>query len=249
MHSNKRRRLNDSSNVLSKPFRSPLKAKSGNHRLTNDQTNSKKDGQSASLVNDSAVRTTSRLNRLTNSNTNNVIGDVDKLQREYSALSQQLRKHRQDLDSLQQASRIRDEKQQERVDTLIVKWKAICRDVAEDLFDSTSKQIQNMGGMQVWQQQAVQAREGDWYDTKGDHSSQPACEVIDNDVDDDLDTASRDQEQSVAQVPVSSIYAAIILIKVLIKYQQHFTMDTMLHQLNINPDLLGFDASTEQWLN
>jgi len=31
--------------------------------------------------------------------------------------------------------------------------------------------------------------------------------------------------------------------------QQSFTMDVMLQQLNVDPDLLGFDTMNERWLD
>lgn len=200
MHPNKRRCLNASMNVLSKPFRSPLREKSKNHLPLNTQTGFEEHSESAASPRDETLSLPSAGQSLSAIDLKTAVDDVDKLQREYSALCQQLRRHREYLDTLQQAYKIRHGKQKEKVDELITKWKSICRDVADNLFESTSKQIQNMGGIQVWQQQAVQMPDTEWYDLKEDHSSQPVSEAHASDV----DNLNRDHEQSLTDMPVSS---------------------------------------------
>lgn len=177
--------------LLSKPFRSPLRTKSNAVSESKEAVTPQTSGTTTFDTDLKEFASTHPKTHVVST-----VDDVDKLQREYSALSLQLRKHRQDLDALEQASRIRKGKQQEKVDALTAKWKIICQDVAEDLFDSTSKQIQDMGGLRTWQQQAVQAPDTDWYDTKEDHSSQAASDLIEVDVEHEPVVQDRSSEDT-----------------------------------------------------
>ncbi|KAK5096314.1 hypothetical protein LTS08_007570 [Lithohypha guttulata] len=240
MHQAKRRRLNDTASVLSKPFRSPLKLTSKSHPSSAEATKHNVEQQ---------VRDQDAISRETNDQESNAaspkkpsvfytahhheidaksttVDDIDKLQREYAALGQELRRYRQDLDVLQQAHTLRSGNQQAKVDGLVLKWKTIARDAADDLFQSTSDRIKQMGGLQVWQKNASQCQVDDWYNSKED---QPFS-----------DDESGDHELKQQALMSKKIKRPEAM-------PQFYTMDVMLQQLNIDPGLLNFDPATEQW--
>ena len=161
MHPAKRRRVESASSTLCKPFRSPLKlpkndcqplppSKVDNHvQQTPIHTSPFRidpkapDKQRRTSLTDDATPCPST-------------EDVVALQKQYSFLAQQLRKLRQDLDVTEQALQIRSSNQKAQVHALILKWRNIARDAADDVFATAHSRVENMGGLKVWQDNAQQ---------------------------------------------------------------------------------------------
>lgn len=170
---NKRRRLNDNAATLSKPFHSPLKvnnkkAKLSAHDADDDkheaesQSNSHKEQCPIDGVKGSATTQETASSPVKDK-------DVTQLQREYAALSQDLKHRRQNLDMLQQALNIRTSNQQEKLDKLIIRWRLIAREVADEVYTTTSAQVKDMGGLQAIKKHS-QDFAAEWSDTREGHS-------------------------------------------------------------------------------
>jgi len=74
------------------------------------------------------------------------------LQKQHSALSLQLTKLRQSLDTAQQALQIETCKGDVELEALIEKWRVVARDAADELFATAKDRVDEMGGMAVWRE-------------------------------------------------------------------------------------------------
>jgi len=203
MNPAKRRRLDATTSTLSKPFRSPLRVTSDIHQSADPVA--KRDHA------DSQATTPAKTEQLkavpTKSATWSPSRELDEeqditgLQKEYAALSQQLRKLRQDLNAVEQAQRLQAAGQEEKLNKAILKWRDIARDAADEVFESASNRVRDMGGLQAWQKNSMTAstqdRFSDWYDDKEAQSSSDAVkgfdgDIIDGDVKEDSLTAKQE---------------------------------------------------------
>ena len=216
MNPNKRARLNADVAILSRPFRSPLKA------------NADKKVQPSKTVTNSDDCST-------------LIGstNVIDLQREYASFGQQLRKLRQDLDAVQQASKLHSSNQEEKLNNAIQQWKSIARDAADDAFVVASQRVNNTGGLQAWKKNSQ--NRNDWFDREnpGDHPSSDGVDALEQ-YQTEQQPKDEDQEEDEEVSHISCLSNLIVL-------QQSFNMPLMLRQLNIDPDVLGFDENNERW--
>lgn len=216
VHPNKRARLNADVAILSRPFRSPLKA------------NADQKVQPSKTVTDSDDCSTS----IESTNVINV-------QREYASLGQQLRKLRQDLDAVQQASKLHSSNQEEKLNNAIKQWRGIARDAADDAFIVASQRVNNMGGLQAWKKHSQDRN--DWFDNEnsGDHPSSDDVDAFEQ-----YQTEEQRKDEDQGEDEEVSHISRLSNLTVL---QQSFNMPLMLRQLNIDPDLLGFDENSERW--
>ena len=184
MNPAKRRRLDATASTLSKPFRSPLKV-TANCQPTNliakaDDADSQ---VSTFLKSGSSTAVSARPAASSWSKKPGEEIDVTSLQREYAALSQQLRKLRQDLDAVEQAHQIQSTNQEEKLNAATLKWRNIARDAADEVFESASNRVKDMGGLRAWQKHSIsnsnQDRFSDWCDTKEERPSSDTTDAFD----------------------------------------------------------------------
>ena len=168
MNPAKRRRLDATASTLSKPFRSPLKVTSSHRTALQNAKKEHADHQATTPCKIQSATSTLPTNHVEKQ-------DITELQREYAALTQQLRKLRQDLDAVEQAHRIQSTGQEEKLICLVSKWRTIARDAADEVFESASSRVKDMGGLHAWQKNAISSFDQDhpsgWYDKKRDRSS------------------------------------------------------------------------------
>lgn len=161
MHPAKRRRLDQSTASLTKPFRSPLRKDPGNpsHKpnITSPDTKLHQDTKLSPLVttsNDPAETTKKPQGSASTGSTETTNAEHRDLQKEHVALTLHLKKLCQSLDVAQQALQIETSNQLVQVQVLISKWTAVARDVAEQLFDEAKERIDHMGGLKAWRHRA-----------------------------------------------------------------------------------------------
>ena len=189
MNPAKRRCVHNANSTLVKPFRSPLKLQDSEIKAKQEQTKDD-DNEQQSPIRPASEPTIERASsrQVDTSATpvpdddqpNPTFDDIDKLQRDYAALGLQLRRRRQDLDVLQQAQTFRSSKQEEKLAKLIMKWRSIARDAADELFESTSCQINDMGGLQAWKKHNSTDHIDGWYDSKDEHPSSHSCDKFED---------------------------------------------------------------------
>lgn len=201
MNSAKRRRLNEPSPALSKPFRSPLKsnrasqdssssqnARDNNAREAPERYLDHKDDATPQVSNlllaptavepASNVKDSSQISSNHANTSTDVANTVKALKKEHAILTQQLQQHRKDLAALQQSLNIRSTNQEGKTNLLIAKWRNIARDAADDLFESASSRVKEMGGLQAWQDNSLHAYTTDWNDPEGHNCSSSERDTV-----------------------------------------------------------------------
>ncbi len=184
-HPAKRRRLNNASSGLSKPFKSPLKAAVRSGEDGGGAVDASKDQQ---LENNPAAITDSRthLHRPSTTTLASKPGPNPSspdhplkkesqfltLQKQHSALLLQLTQLRQCFDTAQQALKIASSATDSELATLISKWKLASREAAEEVFRGAKDRVNRMGGVGAWRERSRKKPEG-W-----DDDSEPALEEL-----------------------------------------------------------------------
>ncbi|CAG8974474.1 hypothetical protein HYALB_00010860 [Hymenoscyphus albidus] len=205
----KRRRIDDASKTLSKPFRSPFKTPFKSPVKAQDGTTttptSKQLTPASKLVlsnNPPKLPTTPlNLNRTPRSatrkkqfsspistavlNADPAIAPLLKTQRD---LERELKELKEELDTAEQARKIERESTDEEVDgelkVLIEKWRGASREAAEEMFGRVRDRVNRMGGPRAWKemQKKQQEFQGQWEDEQN------------NNADDDDDEDEDDEE-------------------------------------------------------
>lgn len=173
MNPAKRRRIDVISSTLRKPFRSPVKV------LTDNQASPKLDfatGSDHQIPNPSPDSDTvagvpsgpspllSSSNQFTTTKfpaCSNI--EVTDLSKQHTALIQELRCIRRDLDITQQAIKLRSGNQVDRLEQLVSKWQDIARSAADEVFEITSDRVKNMGGMKIWQKAEYESSSAEFF--------------------------------------------------------------------------------------
>jgi hypothetical protein len=181
MHPAKRRKLDESSSTLSKPFKSPMRVgvNSQNHQINHkEQTvpdqrakvTVHKTNPCANVIeveNNSLHQSTtepplppsssSAIRKPPPRLSSSPRGPVEdpeylSLQKQRSALVLQLSKLRQALDTAQQALKIQSSNTDVELELVIGKWQRISREAAEELFAGAKDRVNRMGGVAAWQE-------------------------------------------------------------------------------------------------
>ncbi|KAL2271249.1 hypothetical protein VTJ83DRAFT_620 [Remersonia thermophila] len=173
-----------------------------------------------------------------NNNNNSACTDADALLRQIQAsqrhLALQVRAAQQRLELVQQARRIEEASRANKADAglreRIAKWKAASRLAAEELFELVRERAEGMGGARAWREnERRKARSGGfWADEDGQERGgerDEDGEERDEEEDDEEETKREEEEEE----------------------GEEFTMAMMLKSLNIDPDVLGWDAGEGKW--
>lgn len=174
----KRRRLEQASTALSKPFKSPLRRPTP----TAKQENTTPKPEEAEESTASSNRTTESIaenaqaplptppptnqlptpphNRkrppfgqrpgLTTRKPVPIDPEIANLQKQQRETQSRLSNLRSELDTAQQALRIESSNREEELEALIAKWKKVSQDAAEEVFSGAQERISRMGGVKAW---------------------------------------------------------------------------------------------------
>ncbi|KAL3471984.1 hypothetical protein BJX99DRAFT_236326 [Aspergillus californicus] len=74
------------------------------------------------------------------------------LQKEQRMAQARLSTLRSELDTVQQALRIESSNREEELEGLVVKWKKVSQDAAEEVFTGAQERISRMGGVKGWRE-------------------------------------------------------------------------------------------------
>ena len=189
MHPAKRRKLDESSSTLSKPFRSPMRV--------DVEAQSRQINHNEQIVSDRPVKVTDHKNRsdanVTKVKQNTPHPSTEKsrpplnssspvrksppplsasphgpakdaeytsFQKQHSALTLQLSKLRQAIDTAQQALKIQSSNADTDLDILIRKWQFVSREAAEELFAGARDRVNRMGGVGAWRERNRKQSQG-----------------------------------------------------------------------------------------
>ncbi|OJD24370.1 hypothetical protein ACJ73_04266 [Blastomyces percursus] len=273
-HAAKRRRLDQATHTLSKPFKSPLRRQIQNTPAENGDE--KADGVSKSIgaIDDSSNNTTISASAQHSPHTPRPASVAVKrpttippirpptisapslrapselltLQKQYSALTTRLANLRMDLDIVTQALKLEQSGKDAELEMLVAKWKTASRKAAEELFVAAEERVKRMGGVKGWREdmRKAQERRARWDDDERGVGGK-----------DDMDS----EEEEEVKRRIAEIEGEIEGVESRSDgkdgngYQigesdedESFTMDMMLKSLNIELDIIGFDKDTQQWV-
>lgn len=176
----KRRRLEQASTALSKPFKSPLRRPTPTvkeEKTTPKPEESEKYDTSYIKPTESATENTQAplptpppTNQLPTPPHNRKrpsLGqrpglttrkpvptdpEVANLQKQQREVQSRLSNLRSELDTVQQALRIESSNKEEELEALICKWKKVSQDAAEEVFSGAQERISRMGGVKAWRE-------------------------------------------------------------------------------------------------
>ena len=248
MHPLKRRKL-DQPLFHNKPFRSPLRA------ATKPQGNPTTDTAEAQWSPSSNSTIPQRRSQDYSDSASDVplasaaIG-IDALQKDYTALSVRLTQLRQSLEIAEQALRIEASGQDSELKKLIVKWRAVAQETADELFTDAKARVDSMGGVVAWRRQAKSDSQS-WHDEKENvaHTAISNSDAVRDHMDSgaldehDLPNCAENEEQSVSQG-----WSHTFSVRTNFTFSQYFTMETMLHQMNVDLQAIGFDKQLGRWV-
>jgi hypothetical protein len=181
MHPAKRRKLDESSSTLLKPFKSPMRVglTSQNHQINHQEQTVPDQRAKVTLhkanpyanvteVKDNSLhQSTAEPPLLPSSLSPNYIPpphssssprgptkdpEYLSLQKQHSALILQLSKLRRALDTAQQALKIQSSNTDVELELVIGKWQRISREAAEELFAGAKDRVNRMGGVGAWRE-------------------------------------------------------------------------------------------------
>jgi hypothetical protein len=265
MNPAKRRRLDESNSVLSKPFKSPvIKKKQApddyaaqptppSKATTIDQPPSSPPKLSSSPGLPTLRRPTATYSSLSSPTrptpsrqrpTSLIHATKDPtyvaLQKQHSALLLELSHLRTTLDTAQQAVKISTSATDAELEALIHKWRTASREAAEELFRGARDRVNKMGGVGAWRERSRQ-QQGGWGDDDEGEKNEDGSEltpaqrearaVMMEEMKAEMEKYGEKKEQVVEE-----------------KDDESFTMDMMLRQLNVEPDVIGYDKASQRWV-
>ena len=170
----KRRRLNDASNTLSKPFRSPLKpSKSDDTPLRSNSIAANIPYQPSTYAHTTKAPTPLRTSVSSTLSEKSVHASTPvrknqtstfpaysyrldpeekAAQKAISSLDLQIRVIKNELDTLNQASRILNSTSDADLEDLAQKWRLASQAAAEEIFGSVKERVCRMGGVAAWRE-------------------------------------------------------------------------------------------------
>lgn len=177
----KRRRLDNASHTLSKPFKSPLKTPlltKDHHSLEQDSPgeNSPELLKSSDSFNTQSVISAhtstptkvlqNTASRKSKANINQSAqpsqedAELTSLLKTQRSLESELRDLREELETLEQALRIELSGEDEKLEGLVHKWKTASREAADEMFTSVRDRVNRMGGPAAWRE--MQRKKAEW---------------------------------------------------------------------------------------
>jgi Swi5-dependent recombination DNA repair protein 1 len=162
------------------------------------------------------------------------------LQKQHSALLLELSHLRTTLDTAQQAVKISTSAIDAELESLIHKWRTASREAAEELFRGARDRVNKMGGVGAWRERSRQ-QQGGWGDDNDEGEK--------NEDGSELTPAQREAREAMMEEMKAERekYGEKKEEVVEEKDDESFTMDMMLRQLNVEPDMIGYDKASQRW--
>ncbi|KAK3117049.1 hypothetical protein LTR53_001928 [Teratosphaeriaceae sp. CCFEE 6253] len=163
----KRRRLNDATNTLTKPFVSPMRGTNAHRRPLNDRTNGPRTPYIPSTLAHTVqsshahpepsplAKPRSILASTTTTTSNKRRPDPAELsaQRDLTRLESRTRALRTENDTLAQAHQIASSSTDDELAAVAEKWRLASQQAAEELFGTVKERVCRMGGVTAWREQ------------------------------------------------------------------------------------------------
>lgn len=184
--SGKRRRVQNASSVLSKPFKSPLRRPAQGAEYKNEAPRIKEgvkaeqdssrdlhiavDEKGNTDTPTSTASTPSTINAASQTRKRKLAATPTKaqlqpdpviadLQSQQKALQVRVATLRSELDTAQQARRIESSNRDVELERLIAKWRSVSQSAAEEVFEGAQERFSRMGGMKAWKERTKSQNE------------------------------------------------------------------------------------------
>ncbi|KAH9823742.1 DNA repair protein Dds20 [Teratosphaeria destructans] len=260
----KRRRLNDATHTLSKPFVSPLRSAKPARQPLSEQSNLANQPYTPSTLAHNIKATQPDPSAPKQSTTTSTpvrkhavpITSTKKrtdpaefaTQKALTALELQIKSLRNDLDALKQAANITSSATDAELDSLTTKWRLASQQAAEELFGTVKERVCRMGGVAPgarakrrsmivrtgWGREELPEEEQQFRRSEKRRLRQEAMEAMDGPDNQWLDVGVGDGKPKVWQEEG--------------KDDDSFTMDMMLRSLNIDLKVIGYEKGGQRWI-
>ncbi|OCL04835.1 hypothetical protein AOQ84DRAFT_345638 [Glonium stellatum] len=220
----KRRRLDNATRTLHKPFKSPFRTPL-KPQITEDSSNTSNTPDNAD--NDFSAPIQPAATPIRSLSTHRIVsasairGKTSTAGTRPSAAST-LISLRTDIQTLAQAHRLATSTTDADLEVLIERWRAASRAAAEELFASTRDRVNRMGGVGAWREREKEQRE--WrvkWEKEEIEAERARGEEEEGEREEKLEERNDDDS---------------------------FTMDMMLRTLNIDLDVIGYDRQGQRWI-
>ncbi|KAF2770271.1 hypothetical protein EJ03DRAFT_310960 [Teratosphaeria nubilosa] len=252
----KRRRLNDATQTLFKPFVSPLRSTKPPRQPLSEKSNFVNQPYTPSTLAHTIKSThpdPSEPKQLTTkstpirkqpvSTTSKKRTDPAELaaQKALTTLELQIKTLRNDLDVLKQAAHINSSTSDAELDSLTTKWRLGSQQAAEELFGIVKERVCRMGGVAAWREsekknqgEELPEEEQEFRKREKRRLRQEAMDAMDAPDRQGLDVEVGDGRPKVWQEEG--------------KDDDSFTVDMMLRSLNIDLKVIGYDKGGQRWI-
>ncbi|KAL4934349.1 putative DNA repair protein Dds20/Mei5 [Aspergillus undulatus] len=248
----KRRRLEQASNALSRPFKSPLRRETP---TVKEEATSPKTKEIAAESHSEQTnpfptppptrkRTLLGQQRPTSTKTLTPADpEISRLQKQQRELQSRMSTLRSELDTVQQALRIESSNRDDELEALIVKWKKVSQDAAEEVFAGAQERISRMGGVKAWREKMKsndarweQEEMESWFgnvDAEGVEFDEEEVRLRKAELKEEIEREKEKKSKEGSEAELES---------------EEFTMDMMLKTLNIELATVGYDKAGQRWI-
>jgi Swi5-dependent recombination DNA repair protein 1 len=252
----KRRRLDNASHALSKPFKSPfktpLKAKTDTETnslapssspVKDDQKSTIPQSPTSSPPEAYSAPTAIPLRRSLPLSHSPASAETLTLQKKHTHLLNQLSATRASLETSNQALKVETSDRDTELEALIVKWRVASRAAAEEVFAGARDKVNKMGGVGAMRDREKSKNETAWGwedtpkkesdDDEGGHEEDEDGFHIGED-------EGEEQDEREEGAKKDAIYG---------DDDEGYTMDMMLKTLNIELKIIGYDKGLQKWVD
>lgn len=252
----KRRRLNDATTTLSKPFRSPLKTTNDSHPkpAAHAPPTPYKSSNLSQTTFSSPISSQEHKGPPTRPVT--LISDPVVTAAEHSIrqLESQIRALKADIDALTQANRLRTSSTD--LPTLIKKWRTASQEAADELFPGAKAKLDAMGGVKVLLENERRKELGNGWGREGngldDFEAEEAKLEYEAEVGYDENgekVCDAEREERRAKLRRYKKGNSDRMDAQELAEERGFTMDMMLRSLNVEANVVGWDERAQQWVS
>lgn len=254
----KRRRLNDATNTLSKPFRSPLKPTTN----TPSKPTPKAPGtpfKPSNLTHSTFSSPASSQEHSTlSTRPSNVDSDPITLAAEQSirSLDLQIRTLTLEIDTLEQAAKLRSSKLHNSLPALIAKWRSATQSAADELYPTARAKLESMGGVKTLIENERRRELGGGWGREG--SGLDEFEAEEARMEEEAEVGYDENGEAVGEAEREERRRDVRRFKRGNKEGQErrereaeegFTMEMMLRSLGIEADVVGWDSREQRWVS
>ncbi|CAG7924443.1 unnamed protein product [Penicillium olsonii] len=152
--------------------------------------------------------------------------EIIALQKRQRAIQSKLATLRSEIDQAKQALRLETSNKDTELEALIIKWRLISQDAADEAFIGAHERVKRMGGMAAWKEHSK--RDATRWEVDEERHE---VEHLDED---EIDAREIEDPQNGSGNSDET--------------EEEFTMEFMLKTLHVEPELIGYDTKAQRWI-